>query len=212
MLLFATVAALACQPDPARRQLPPLGRDARAFIPKGWTQESLHQADLNGDGTPDRVLVIRDADVENRRLLAAVSTPRGYRNVGEAGLPGYPLGEAEVTFSDKGVLVVKDLTGGTTATAATMRYRFDAASGGMRYIGLDLTNYSRTNQHDAIHYSYNWLSGERVKQVDRLTKRGDYAPQKAQRHKGGPQCWFMEDTLDPEDLLSVGMDDDGDKK
>ena len=206
MLLFAVVAALACQPDPARRTLPAMGRDARAFIPKGWTQESLHQPDLNGDGTPDRVLIIRDADVENRRLLAAIATPRGFRNVGEASLPGYPLGEASVTFSDKGVLVVEDLTGGTTATAATMRYRFDAASGGMRYVGLDLTNYSRTNQHDAIHFSYNWLTGDRVKRVDRLTKRGDYAPQKAQRRKGAPQCWFMEDTADPEDLLSAGMD------
>ena len=206
MLLFAAVVALACQPDPARRQLPAMGRDASTFVPKGWTQESLHQPDLNGDGTLDRVLVIRDADVENRRLLAAIATPRGYRNVGEASLPGYPLGEAEVTFTDKGVLVIKDLTGGTTATAATMRYRFDTVSGAMRYIGLDLTNYSRTDQHDAIHFSYNWLSGERVKQVDRLTKRGDYAPQKAERRKGAPQCWFMEDTADPDDFLSVEMD------
>ena len=206
MLLLAAVAALTCQPDPARRELPAIGRDARAFIPKGWTQESVHSPDLNGDGALDRVLIIRDADVENRRLLAAISTPRGYRNVGEAGLPGYPLGEAEVTFTDKGVLVVKDLTGGTTATAATMRYRFDATAGGMRYLGLDLTNYSRTNQHDAIHFSLNWLTGERVKQVDRLTKRGDYAPQTAQRRKGAPQCWFMEDTADPDDLLSVEID------
>jgi len=90
-----------------------------------------------------------------------------------------------------------------------MRYRYEPSTGigdGMRYIGLDLTNYSRTNQHDSIHLSYNWLTGNHVRQVNRLTKRGDYAPQKAISKKLEPQRYFMEDTADPDDLLSVELD------
>lgn len=210
MPLLATLAlVLACQADPARHDLPAKGRNAQAFIPKGWTQESAHQPDLNGDGQPDLVLVLAGPDNEVRRLLAALTVPGGYRNIGEAALPGYPLGPAEVAFTDRKVLVVTDLTGGTTANQSVMRYRYEAATGagdGMRYIGLDLTNYSRTNQHDLTHLSYNWLTGDHVRQVNRLTKRGDYAPQKPIRKKLEPQRYFMEDTADPDDFLSVEMD------
>jgi hypothetical protein len=207
--LMALMAALACQADPARHNLPARARTAQAFVPKGWTQESAHQPDLDADGKPDLVLVLAGPDNEARRLLAALATPGGYRNIGEAALPGYPLGPAEVTFTDRKVLVVTDLTGGTTAVQMVARYRYEAAPGGgdgMRYIGLDLTNYSRTNQHDSIHLSYNWLTGDRIEQVDRLTKRGDYAPQKPRRTHIEPTRYFMEDTADPEDFLSTELD------
>lgn len=209
MLLFAFAAAVAattCQADPSRREGPAFGRDAAAFVPKGWSQESLWQPDLNGDGKLDRVLIVRDADNAARRAIAAVSTPRGYRNVGEAALPGYPLGDANVEFTAKGVLVITDLTGGTTANQAVMRYRYegpDAMNGAMRYIGLDLSNYSRTNQHDALKLSFNMLTGGWSRQVDKLTKRGDYAPQKPVTGNGGSRCWFMEDTADPDDVISA---------
>lgn len=206
LLLAALAAATTCHADPARRELPAMAKTPAAFMPKGWSQESLKRPDLNGDKTPDLVLISRHPDNEARRLVAAIGTPQGFRNIGEAALPGYPLGGAEVTFTDKGVLVITDLTGGTTANSATMRYRYDPAAGAMRYIGLDLTNYSRTNQHDSIELSYNWLTGARVKQVNTLTKRGDYAPQKPVTGKGEPVCYFMEDTADPDDLLSTELD------
>lgn len=208
MPLLATLAvALACQAEPARRELPAKGRDAAAFLPKGWVQESAHDPDLDGDGKPDLVLVMAGPDNEARKLLAALSAPGGYRNIGEASLPGYPLGPADVSFTARKVLVVVDLTGGTTANQTTMRYRFEPSPGGgaMRYIGLDISNYSRTNRHDATHLSYNWLTGARSRQVDRLTRRGDYAPQKAKVSPGEPRCYFMEDTADPDDLLSAEL-------
>lgn len=210
MPLLATLAlSLACQADPARHTLPATGRNAQAFLPKGWTQESANTPDLNGDGKLDLVLVLAGPDNEQRRLLAALAGPTGYRNIGEAQLPGYPLGPADVTFNARKVLVVVDLTGGTTANQTTMRYRYEAqpgGAGGMRYIGLDITHYSRTNQHDSFELSYNWLTGERVSQRNKLTGRGDYAPQKASRTKIAPTRCLMEDTADPDDVLSAELD------
>src|SRR5690349_8523547 len=126
MPLFAAlaVAATVCNADRSRRELPDVARNAAAFVPKGWSQESRHAFDLNGDGTPDLVLVVRHPDNEARKLVAAIATPHGLENAGEAPLPGYPLGDANVEFTAKGVLVVTDLTGGTTANQTVMRYRY----------------------------------------------------------------------------------------
>jgi hypothetical protein len=208
LLLFAAAAAAAtCQPDTSRREGPAFGRDAAAFTPKGWDRESLNQPDLNRDGTPDMVLVVRDGDQERRRLIAAIATPRDLRNVGEASLPGYPVGGgANVEFNARGVLVVTDLTGGTTANQTVMRYRYEGPSalqGAMRLIGLDISNYSRTNQHDSLELSFNYLTGDWSRQTNKLTKRGDYAPQKPVRGKSGVSCKFMEDTADPVDVISA---------
>jgi hypothetical protein len=207
--MLLTALALAAGAD-LGHQLPERGRNAAAFVPKGWTQESAHTPDLDKDGKPDLVMVVRAPENENRRLLAARATANGYRNIGEAYLPTYPLGDASVNFTARGVLVVEDLTGGTTATNSIMRYRYappqpGSPEGRMRYIGLDVTVYSRTNRHDATKLSYNWLTGERSRQIDKLTKRGDYAPQPAKRAKGEPRDWYMEDTADPDDFLSAEM-------
>jgi len=171
------------------------------FTPPGWTVESEHHPDLDNDGAPDLVLILAAPDNESRRLLAARAGGGGYRNIGEAELPGYPLGEAEVTFTDRAVLVIKDLTGGTTAVEATLRYRYEPP-GRMRFIGQDITLYSRTNQHDATHLSFNWLTGDRVEQTDRLTRNGDYKPLPAKRTRGAPKVYHMEDTADPNAFLS----------
>lgn len=209
MLLTAALAAataVVCTPDTTRRAGPTVGRDAGAFVPKGWSQESAWQPDLNGDGKLDRVVIVRDADNAARRIVAAISTAKGFRNAGEAALPGYPLGEASVEFNSRGVLVITDLTGGTTANQAVYRYRYEgpsAAAGAMRFIGFDVSRYSRTNQHDAIKLSFNHLTGSWSRQVDKLTRRGDYAPQKPVTGKGEPRCWFMEDTADPDDVISA---------
>ena len=208
LLLAAAATALACAPDPARRQGPAFGGDPTAFIPRGWATESMHLPDLDRDGKPDLVLVVRDVDYENRRLIAAVATPKTYRNVGEAPLPGYPMGAAGVEFTPRGVLVVTDLTGGTTAIQAVYRYRYEGPSAAMRYIGLDATHYSRTNRHDALRLSFNWLTGDFSKRVDKLTRRGDYAPQKTVRGKDQPRCWFMEDTEDPENFVQAEFEKD----
>lgn len=214
LMILVAAAALTCHVDASRRALPALGRDAGAFTPKGWTIESRHAFDLNRDGTPDLVLVVRHPDNEARKLVAAVATPRGLRNAGEAQLPGYPLGDANVEFNARGVLVVTDLVGGTTANQTVYRYRYEgpsAADGAMRFTGMDIGNYSRTNQHDSTTLSYNYLTGGFEKRVDRLTKRGDYVPTKPVRRTGAPECRFMDDTPDPDDILSSELDN-GEKR
>src|ERR1043165_2476688 len=122
MLFLAALAAAAavCTVDTSRRQLPATGIDVLPFIPKGWTRESISDLDLNGDGHSDLVVVSRHPDNEARKLVAALWTARGWRNVGEATLPGFSLGDAHVELNARKVLVVTDLTGGTTANQAVM--------------------------------------------------------------------------------------------
>jgi hypothetical protein len=212
MLLLAAAAAtaMACEAQPARRKGPPFGRDAAAFTPKGWSGETVSQPDLNADGRTDLVVVVRDDEGENRRMTAAVATAKGYRNVGEAELPPYPLGSANVEFK-RSVLVVTDLTGGTTADQTVYRYRYEGPSamqGAMRFIGMDIGHYSRTNQHDSLELSFNWLTGGFSKQVNKLTKRGDYRPLKPVTGKSDPRCVFMEDTENPENYVEAELETD----
>lgn len=216
MLLLAALAAGAavCTADTSRRELAATGIDVLPFIPKGWTRESISDLDLNGDGRKDLVVISRHPDNEARKMVAVVSTARGWRNVGEANLPGYPLGDAQVELNAKKVLVVTDLTGGTTANQTVMRYRYEgpsATQGFMRYIGLDITNYSRTNQHDSVELSFNWLTGAHSRVRNRLTKKGDYIPGKPVVGQGEPRCLGMEDTADPDDVMSAELDH-GDKR
>ncbi len=216
MLFLAALAAAAtaCAADASRRETPATGIDALAFIPKGWTKESFSDLDLNGDGKSDLVVISRDPDNANRKMVAAVWTARGWRNVGEASLPGFPLGDAQVALNARKVLVVTDLTGGTTANQSVMRYRYEgpsATQGFMRYIGLDITNYSRTNQHDSVALSFNWLTGAHSSVRNRLTKKGDYIPGKPVTGQGEPRCYGMEDTADPDDLMSAELEH-GDKR
>lgn len=42
--------------------------------------------------------------------------------------------------------------------------------------------------------------------MDRLTKRGDYAPQKPKCTHIEPRRYVMEDTADPDDFLSMELD------
>lgn len=123
-------------------------------------------ADLNGDGLDDTAMVVRDG--ETIRELRVVTSHRGDTAVTEStpqvlALDPYPLGDAllEVMDGAKGkVLIVKDLTGGTTAVFATYRFRWDARLGAMRLIGLDATLYSRTFAHDGMEASWNLLTGD----------------------------------------------------
>lgn len=68
------------------------------------------------------------------------------------------------------VLLLRDMTGGTTAVASTHRFRWDAKLGAMRLIGLDATLYSRTYAHDGQEPSWNLLTGSLVNRTLRLNK------------------------------------------
>lgn len=96
LLLCAGAAAAADDPDLPPATYPTLTAQAAAydgFVPPGWRLESAVAGDLNGDGRPDAVLVLRDND------------PKKFIDTGRASLPKFdtnPRILAVVFAGDKG--------------------------------------------------------------------------------------------------------------
>lgn len=79
LLLCACVAAAAADPDLPPAHYPKLAAQAAApegFVPPGWRLETAVTGDLNGDGRPDAVLVLRDADPKKFIDTGRASMPR----------------------------------------------------------------------------------------------------------------------------------------
>ncbi len=161
----ALVLCLAVATGTALADAPP------RFVPEGWRLETSVEADFNKDGKEDVAMVVRND--EERFLLVAVGEGKGLRRVGLGSLDPYPLGDASLS-APKGVLVIEDLTGGTTAIASLYRYRHDAQSGRMQLIGDDVELYSRTNSHGGTKISTNRLTGTQTRQNSRLDDKGEY--------------------------------------
>ncbi|MFY2764511.1 hypothetical protein [Arenimonas sp. MALMAid1274] len=173
--------------------------------PAGAVIETRLDADFNGDGLVDTAYVARVPD-EWRKLAVmmgyAEETDMGHEPAGEAEMDPYPLGSATLSVK-KGVLLVEDLAGGTSATASTYRYRFDPAQRRMRLIGDDVAYYSRTNQHDKVEISTNRLTGQRIRQVFKLDADG-YAPQPPVKEAVPTAPVYMEDAPLPDVTLGLG--------
>jgi hypothetical protein len=130
---------------------------ASAIEPKlrpGETLEARVDGDLDGDGMADTAWLTSS---EDKRELVVHLTDGGSEALV---LDTTPLGPGELSIGN-GVLRFDDLTGGTTAIAATRRYRFDKNAIRMRLIGYDATFYSRTQQHDGFEVSWNLVTGKR---------------------------------------------------
>lgn len=154
--------------------------------------------DFDTDGAMDIAYVARGE--ESRTLHVTLATGGSVL----LNLDPYPLGSATLNFT-KGVLLVEDLTGGTSALATMRRYRFDKAGGQMRLIGLDATYYSRTQAHDGFVMSWNLYTGRLTTMVLRLNKKGgdeayNRIDQKIIRRPSG-KVW-LPDTPDPEELMN----------
>lgn len=215
LLLGLMLAGPAPAKDPPEAGKPgpwiPSDQDLLADLPKGASLETRHNGDINGDGIPDVAFVGGNEDA--RWLVVKI----GYKDELERGfepasvnkqLDPYPLGAASLSVK-KNVLVVGDLTGGTTATMATYRYRWDPVVKRMRLIGLDATTYSRTNSHDSIRTSWNLLTGahEVVRGVLNRHPKGDddaaYRMTKPERTSRKSMPVYMEDTPNPDGLASA---------
>ncbi|MEH6421672.1 hypothetical protein [Pseudomonas sp. CGJS7] len=206
LCLLSAPAWAQSEPKPA---IPPLTTEAAAaMLDGGLTLEQRKDGDFDGDGETDTVIVGRSDD---RRVLMALLAYRsevdlGHQPVGTLELDAYPLGGASISMR-KGVLVIEDLTGGTTATQTTYRYRYEPKTQRMRLIGLDAQNYSRTNSHGTLKLSWNLLTGDRV--IERgepnVSGKGDeaivYAP--AKRDKRASKPLYMETTPNPDELLNT---------
>jgi hypothetical protein len=198
-LLFAAgiAPAFAAPSDiPLRADAPP------RFVPEGWRVETQLEADYDGDGKFDIAMVVRSDD--ERWLLVAVGEGKGLRRIGLGEMDAYPLGDASLE-AKKGVLVVNDLTGGTTAIASTYRYRFEEASGRMQLIGDDVELYSRTNAHGGIKVSTNRLTGVRLTQTSTIDEPdGERRFSKEKKSTVPTTRVYLEDAPAPEDTVGFG--------
>lgn len=196
LLLFTQIALAA---TPGKPQLPrPDNASLLTYSPESSQIETRMDADITGDGLNDVVFVAASEDVRVLIVMAgyADDSSMGIEPIGQAALEVHPLAPASLSVK-KGVLIVEDLTGGTTAISALYRYRFDKTENRMRLIGDDVSQYSRTNKHDALEVSTNRLTGVSISKVSKLTDAGDYEDQPSVTKKVSAKPIYMEDTPNP---------------
>jgi hypothetical protein len=200
---------LAASPAPAKPPAQPTeSGELRGRLPDGATIEVRLDADFTGDGIRDIAAVGRSED--ERRLVVLVGystdTDMGFRPVGAMAMDISPLGSAELSLK-AGVLIVEDLTGGTTAISSLYRFRFDKKADRMRLIGDDVMSYSRTNAHGSVKISTNRLTGVQVTTRSELRGKGgnarlvDSNPVTKQISR---KPTFMEEAPDPATTLGWG--------
>lgn len=196
----AAALALALLAAPLAAQVGP-----QPVLISGETLEVEIRADLNGDSLPDLAYVARG---EDKRELRVVTSYRSEVEIGEnppqvLALDPYPLGEATLKVA-KNVLLLEDLTGGTTAVASTHRFRWDAKLAAMRLIGLDATLYSRTFAHDGQESSWNLMTGDLVTRTLKLNRGPSdaaYSKTSEKRRKKPSKPLRLEDAPSGDDLL-----------
>jgi hypothetical protein len=136
----------------ARQQvtaLPERGPTEAAFVPRGWSVEDRVDADLDGDESPDRVLVLlqdeREQADRHRALLVLLRRDQGFmlggRNFGLLpcwGCTGMKGGHGEPTLKvERGVLLVEQFGGSREVYASLQRFRWSRARGRFELIGRD---------------------------------------------------------------------------
>ena len=213
----ACLALLCMASAQGAERWPPTDAQLQRDFPGARIAQRL-DADLNGDGRQDVVLSLVYDDAPDRDAFRSVDVLWGHRHgppksdeddgdgQGPLNLPSSPLGAPRLRF-EKGVLLVEDLTGGTTATQATYRYRYDKDADDLRLIGLDAERYSRTGAHGGLRLSWNVVTGAQV--VQRSTVGGDgtlrYGKEQRSVDKGRTY-YYIADTPDPDELLDALVD------
>jgi len=185
--LLAFAAAAAPAPDrpavrliqAAEQAMPRQGKAVADFIPSGWEMLSGVSGDLNGDGRPDRAMVLglakhetgafgtvaMNADCFEAPALVVVlyNGPNGYRLAG-VNHSLYPR-DCELAQPDleirKAILVVNLNWRDGWAVDTTFRFRANAA-GRLMLIGYDFENYSRSSITAGRKVSENYLTGQRI--------------------------------------------------
>ena len=168
--------------------------------------ETRADGDLNGDGDTDTVYVVSSPDARTLHVLISYRSEvdLGHSPAGELKLEPDRLGAADLTIA-KGVLTIRDLTGGTTALSATYRYRATDTKEGarMRLIGLDATVYSRTFAHDGNEMSWNVATGDTITSLLKVAAAGDggYDKLYTRKFRQPARVIYMEDTPGAEEEL-----------
>lgn len=204
-------AALLASPLLAKPMIPrlPSDSDLVAELPNGKTLETRLNADLNGDGIRDTAAVVRSEEERKLVVLLGYSyeTDMGYRPVGFMAMDISPLGDARLSVK-AGVLIVEDLTGGTTAISSLYRFRYEKPADKMRLIGDDVTLYSRTAMHGSVEVSTNRLTGVQIVKRSEIKGKGENAslvPGKPAIKRVSRKPVYMEEAPDP--AVTVGWGD-----
>lgn len=129
--------------------------------------------DWNGDGILDRAAIVPGGD---DGLILQVETGGPDSTVQRLVLQddGSLLYPGVLVEGDR--LVLKQLTGGTTAVSSSHRFAWDDTLGAMRLIRLEATLYSRTFAHDGREATWDLLDGTLTTQTMQLRQdNGDMA-------------------------------------
>ena len=173
-------------------------------LPPGGTLEVRADGDLNGDGTDDIAYVAHNEDGRALTVLLSVEHEFDVEFTPEVLLLELTEFTPASLTIERGVLNFEDMTGGTTATAATRRFRYDRRGKRMRLIGMDATLYSRTNAHNGFEASWNLLNGDAITRELKLAEgAGEEAyqdsPSRRFKRRTGP-VWLA-DSPEPETML-----------
>ena len=211
ILIAAILLSGTTHAAPAREPMQPISNEAlNDWLEMGEEIETRVDGDLNGDGDPDTAYVVASPDARTVRVQLSYRSEvdLGHEPAGNFKLEPDPLGPAGLTIN-KGVLTIRDLTGGTTALSTTYRYRAATTKAGqrMRLIGLDATVYSRTYAHDGNEMSWNVATGDTITTLLKVTGTGkDRAYDKlyTRKFKRPVRTIYMEETPGAEEEL-VGV-------
>lgn len=200
MLLIAADGFAAERMQPAKMS----EEDLSTYLPENGKIEVRLDQDINGDGLRDLAFVAANDEARVLKVMLAFSNEfeLGFDPVGEMAMDISPLGTAGLSVK-KNVLIVEDLTGGTTAVQSLYRFRYDPGEGEMRLIGDDVSLYSRTNMHGMTSISTNRLTGARVTTKSEL-KGEVYEDLPPVRSKVSTKPIYMGDAPLPEDTLGLG--------
>lgn len=178
-------------------------------LPPSAVLEARVSGDLNGDGHADLAYVAHNKD--SRALTVLLSIPQQSDFDYRAEVLDLDLTEfTPATLSLEGnVLILEDITGGTTAVSSTRRFRYDGRAKRMRLIGLDATVYSRTFAHDGFETSWNLLNGDATTRELRLNRAGGdaaYDTGRERSFKRRVRAQWLSDAPDPETVLEEMRD------
>jgi len=206
-LALSVLLVAAASPSHAAERIQPAlmtEEDLASYLPEGGQIETRLDADVTGDGLRDLVFVARNDDTRVLKVMAAYADEfnMGYDPIDEMRMGDAPLGSASLSVK-KGVLIVEDLDGGTTAIQSLYRFRFDAKQQRMRLIGDDVSLYSRTNAHDMTSISTNRLTGVQIVTRSVVGEDG-YTDQPEQRKKVSTAPIWMADAPTPATTLGWG--------
>lgn len=156
--IAAACAQAGCSPLPASTPPVAAGTGPSASVAHDW----------NGDGIADRAAIISGADAGLilEVITSGASAAKQRLVLDDDGSLMMPSVEV-----DGNALILRQLTGGTTAVSSTHRFVWNAALGAMRLTRLDATFYSRTYAHDGREATWDLIEGTLATQS--LTLRRD---------------------------------------